>query len=233
MLNIGLTGSMASGKNFVASIFEELGCYTIDADTLSRETIAPGGIAAAELFAAFGHSILKGVGVDEYIHAEAGDYQKEYAALRAALRGLVVNDEKKLRILENIVHPAVERLWTAKRKEIARKDSSAVIVYHAPLLIEAYLKGKTPAELTKENFKSASPFDLIILIWAARETVLERVIKRGHPPFDDAVKLLAAQLDYKEKLRFADHIIDNDGDEKNTRRDTLRVFNLINLLRKR
>jgi dephospho-CoA kinase len=232
MLNIGLTGSMASGKNFVASIFEELGCYTIDADTLSRETIAPGGTAAEELFAAFGHSILKGVGVSEYIHAKAGDYKKEYADLRAALRGLVAGDEQKRRLLENIVHPAVDRLRTAKRKEIARKDSSAVIVYHAPLLIEAYLKGKNPAELTKENFKSAIGFDLIILIWASRETALERIINRGHPPIEDAVKLLAAQLDYEEKLRFADHTIDNDGDKKNTRLDTLRVFNLIKLLGK-
>jgi dephospho-CoA kinase len=233
MLNIGLTGSMASGKNFVASIFEELGCYAIDADALSREVTAPGGAAAEELFAAFGDTILKGVGVDEYIHAKAGDYQKEYADLRAALRGLVANDEKKRQLLESIVHPAVERLWTAKRKEIARKDSSAVIVYHAPLLIEAYLKGENPAELTKDAFKSATGFDLIILIWASRETALERVIKRGHPPFDDAVKLLAAQLPYEEKLRFADHIIDNGGDEKNTRLDTLRVFNLIKLLQKR
>ncbi|MDR2400810.1 MAG: dephospho-CoA kinase [Deferribacteraceae bacterium] len=233
MINIGLTGGMASGKNFAASVFEELGCRTIDADALSRQAIAPGGIAAGELLEVFGSSILKGVGAKEYINAESGAFQDEYLELRSALRKLIAGDSEKRLLLEKIVHPAVEKLYAAERKRIARKDSSSVLVYHAPLLTEAYLKDTNPAdraEMTKDDFKAKTPFDIIILIWTSRETALKRLALRAFPPFEEGIKLLNAQLPFEEKVRFADHIIDNDRNMECTRADIKRVFSLIKML---
>ncbi len=41
MLKVGLTGSIAVGKSFVAKIFTELGCPVLDADQTAREVVAP------------------------------------------------------------------------------------------------------------------------------------------------------------------------------------------------
>jgi dephospho-CoA kinase len=244
MINIGLTGGMASGKNFIASVFEQLGCYTIDADILSRSAIAPGGIAARPLFDVFGNGILSGVSVEEYINCDinAGAFQREYESLRAVLRKIVSNNPEKLKALEQIIHPAVAALYIEERKKILRKNSSAVIVYHAPLLIEVLPHGLMGAAAracipNRSDIDSriglkpeVPPFDAIVLIWASRETVLKRLAARGHPPMDEALKLLDAQMSYEEKCRFADHIIDNNGDKETAHRDTERVYNLIKFM---
>jgi dephospho-CoA kinase len=231
MINVGLTGGMASGKNFTASVFQELGCHVIDADALSKEAAAPGGAAAQEIFDAFGSSILKGITVDEYVNAQSGQFQNEYLELRSKLRKIVTIDPEKRELLEKIIHPAVDKLYAAKRKEIARKDSSSIIVYHAPLIVETYLKNRP--NLRKESFKALTPFDIIILVWVKRDIALKRLALRGHPPLEEAVKLMDAQLPFEEKARFADHIIDNNYDMEQTRMDVKRIFNLIKLLGKR
>jgi dephospho-CoA kinase len=171
---------------------------------------------------------LEGPAIDEYISAESGSFHDEYLKLRSKLRKIVVNDFKKRELLESVVHPAVERLYIAKRKEIARKDSSSIIVYHAPLLIEAYLKDHP--NLQKEGFKELSSLDIVVLVYTRRSVALERAAIRAHPPIDEAVKLMDAQLPYEDKARFAEHIIDNNYDFETTRTEVKRVFNLIKLL---
>jgi dephospho-CoA kinase len=42
MLNVALTGNVASGKSTVASLFRRWGAVVIDADQLVREVQAPG-----------------------------------------------------------------------------------------------------------------------------------------------------------------------------------------------
>ena len=42
MKRIGLTGTIASGKSYVATILEELGACVIDTDKLAREVVEPG-----------------------------------------------------------------------------------------------------------------------------------------------------------------------------------------------
>ena len=41
MLKIGLTGSIAVGKSYVARIFSTLGAFVVDADQTAREVVAP------------------------------------------------------------------------------------------------------------------------------------------------------------------------------------------------
>ena len=48
-LTIGLTGGIASGKSVVAQSFERLGVTLVDADLVSREIVAPGQPALAEI----------------------------------------------------------------------------------------------------------------------------------------------------------------------------------------
>ena len=49
MLNVGLTGNIASGKSTVVDLFRRWGATIIDADALAREAQAPGGEVLAAI----------------------------------------------------------------------------------------------------------------------------------------------------------------------------------------
>ena len=54
MLNVALTGNIASGKSTVAELFRRWGATVIDADRLVREAQAPGSPVLAAIAARFG-----------------------------------------------------------------------------------------------------------------------------------------------------------------------------------
>lgn len=117
---LGLTGGIASGKNTVAEMFKNMGAYTIDADKISKEIMAPGGKAYDDVINTFGDSIL-----DEQANIN-----------RKKLKEIVFNDISKREKLESIVHPAI--LAEEKRivGRIKGKDDKALIITHAALIIE-------------------------------------------------------------------------------------------------
>jgi dephospho-CoA kinase len=117
---IGLTGGIASGKSSVARIMEALGGVVIDADQLAREAVAPDEPAYLSIVADFGEGI---VNPDRTIN-------------RKALGKIVFADPTARRRLERITHPAIARL-AEQRLTALRKAGARVVVYMAPLLIEA------------------------------------------------------------------------------------------------
>lgn len=117
---IGLTGGIATGKSTVARFFEEQGAVVIDADTLSREAVAPGSRALERIVDAFGREmLLPDGGLD-----------------RKRLGKLVFSDANKRRRLEEIVHPEISRL-ADERIARAAAEGHRVVFYMAPILIEA------------------------------------------------------------------------------------------------
>jgi len=117
---IGLTGGIATGKSTVARFFEERGAVVIDADTLSREAVAPGSKTLECVAAAFGSEmLLPDGGLD-----------------RKRLGRLVFSDADKRRRLEEIIHPEISRL-ADERIARAAAEGHRVVFYMAPLLIEA------------------------------------------------------------------------------------------------
>src|SRR2546428_13549427 len=93
MLNVGLTGNIASGKSTVVDLFRRWGATIIDADALAREAQAPGGEVLAAIARRFGADVL------------AGDGSLD----RAALRAKVMGDDAALAALNAIVHPPVRQ----------------------------------------------------------------------------------------------------------------------------
>ena len=128
MLNVGLTGNIASGKSTVAARFAALGAAVLDADTYAREAVAPGTAALRAIGARFGSSILRGDGTLD----------------RQALGRVVFADATARRDLEAIVHPEVARRRAAAA-DAARARGAAVAVADVPLLFEAGLDGEFDA----------------------------------------------------------------------------------------
>jgi dephospho-CoA kinase len=120
MLNVGLTGNIASGKSTVTELFRRWGATIIEADALVREAQAPGTPVLAAIASRFGSAMLRPDGTLD----------------RAALRHEVMNNPAALADLNAIVHPDVHR----RRDELMRRAAARgdrIVVSDIPLLFEA------------------------------------------------------------------------------------------------
>ena len=88
---IGLTGNIAMGKSLVRKMLEQLGAYTIDADGLAHQVMAPGAPAYRPVIETFGRWI---VGPDNKID-------------RSKLGSVAFSHPEALARLEALTHPIV------------------------------------------------------------------------------------------------------------------------------
>jgi dephospho-CoA kinase len=114
---------------------------------------------------------------------------------RAALRRIVFADPEARERLERIVHPAVAELREELYRE-AEARGEAVIVADIPLLFEVGL---------------VDEFDVVVLVDAAEETRLARLVgDRGLDPAE-AERMIGAQMSSALKRARADYVIENEG----------------------
>jgi dephospho-CoA kinase len=121
MLRVGLTGSIGVGKSFVSSVFADLGCRVLDADSTAREVVAahtPGLRAVVE---AFGEGILQPDGTLD----------------RARLGAQVFADEKKRLLLNSILHPFIIAAQDEQLRKWEEEDAERIAVVDAALMIES------------------------------------------------------------------------------------------------
>ena len=117
MYLVGLTGGIASGKSYVASLLGELGASTVDADQVAREVVVPGSTGLVQVVGAFGFEIL----------LPSGELD------RAKLGQIVFSDPEKRIELEKILHPLIK----ARTTQLISQQPSDIVVYAVPLLVEA------------------------------------------------------------------------------------------------
>jgi dephospho-CoA kinase len=124
MLNVGLTGGIASGKSTVARMFEKLGAIRIDFDRLAHDLQEPDGPVWQAIVLHFGQGILR----------------EDRRIDRRKLGALVFADRTKRELLNALVHPAVFAEWERRIGQIREKRPDAVVLSDIPLLIEAGLQ---------------------------------------------------------------------------------------------
>ena len=120
LVRIGLTGGIGSGKSTVARMLLDCGAEVIDADAISRQLTAPGGLAIRTIAAHFGN---------HFITAEG-------ALNRDLMRQLAFTDAAARQKLENIIHPLV-REETLRQTERASAAGRTCLVFDIPLLVES------------------------------------------------------------------------------------------------
>ncbi|MFF7718519.1 dephospho-CoA kinase [Streptomyces luteogriseus] len=111
---------------------------------------------------------------------------------RPRLGAIVFSDAEKLSTLNSIVHPLVGAR-SRELEEAAAKD--AVVLHDVPLLTE---NGLAPL------------YDLVIVVDAAPETQLDRLVRLRGMTEEDARARMAAQATREERREIADIVIDND-----------------------
>lgn len=142
---------------------------------------------------AIAHEVLQHVaGKVAEIFGEA--YVKDGVVDRKRLGGLVFSDSEAKQKLEQLVHPLI-------RKEIMRRAERSE-TQGVPYFIDIPLFYETGAYDIKK----------VLVVYAPRETQLERLVKRDGFSEEEAQKRIDAQMDIEEKRRRADYVIDNTKD---------------------
>ncbi|HEV2111764.1 MAG TPA: dephospho-CoA kinase [Gammaproteobacteria bacterium] len=116
MLKVGLTGGIASGKSLVEREFAALGVPVADADVLSRELSAPGGVGLKALVDALGSDI------------RAADGGLD----RGRLRQRLFADPGLRQRVEKLLHPLILQGIKGRLEAASAPYALAVI----PLLVE-------------------------------------------------------------------------------------------------
>jgi dephospho-CoA kinase len=120
---------------------------------------------------------------------------KDNSINRKKLAEIVFNNKKKRGLLNSIVHPRVFKRAKEIEREIAKRDPDAVIIFDAALLIESVAYKK---------------MDKNIVVYADEGVQVKRLMKRDGLTKDEAEKRIKAQMPLREKVRFADYIIDGN-----------------------
>jgi dephospho-CoA kinase len=202
LLKVGLTGGIASGKSVVGEMFVALGAQLIQADAIAHQLMRPGEAVYREVVHHFGEGILN------------PDRSVNRARLAEAAFGSPGgNKPSRIQELNQIVHPAVIRRQEEWMDEIGRRDSRAITMVEAALILEA---------------GAAHRFDTMVVVtcrpeqriqrWAARVGVDEATARK------EVGRRMAAQFPDEEKIKAADYVIDNAGSLDETQKQVSVVY---------
>jgi len=114
---IGLTGGIASGKNFVAEIFAKNGAVVFDADHEVHKIFIDDKALILKVAKLFPQSL---------IHGEID---------RKILGKIVFADKEKLHLLEQIIHPVIRKKYEEFLAK-SHKENKKIVVLNIPLLLE-------------------------------------------------------------------------------------------------
>lgn len=186
---IGLTGSIAMGKSTVANFFKQAGISVFSADEVVHQ------LYNSEPALSFIERIFPSVIEDGRVN-------------RSKLSRILINDNKKLQILEKMIHPLVQK----KEKEFintARQQGKKLVVLDIPLLFET---------------KGESRVDNVVVVSAPLAIQKERVMIRQDMNEEKFAFINARQISDEKKRERADFIIDTGKDLENTRQQVLNVI---------
>ena len=174
MLRIGITGGLGSGKSTVAHIFEVLGIPVYYADTASKKLMNDDDEVKAAVQNMFGKDVYP-----------EGRLDRKYLA------EIVFKDEKKLALLNSIVHPATLQ----DMDQWLKQQNSPYALKEAALIFES---------------GSNKSLDYVIGVKAPLEMRLQRAMFRDTITIEEAMARISQQMNEEDKLELCDYIIVND-----------------------
>ena len=174
MLKIGLTGGIGSGKSVAAQIFRVLHVPVYDADSSAKRLMNENSVLRDTIIQQFGQDCYNGNTLNS-----------------SYLASVVFADQKKLDLLNRMVHP------------VTIADAVAWFnLQHAPYAV------KEAALLFESG--SAEGLDYVIGVTAPRALRIRRVMQRDHIREEQVTERMRHQLDESIKMKLCDFIIHND-----------------------
>jgi len=196
-LIVGLTGGIVSGKSTVAKMFKDLGAKIIDADVLGHKIILPYKPAWEKIVKLFGKDLLK----------------EDLKIDRKKLGSIVFNNQKLLNKLNEITHPEIikiiKREVSLAKSKICENEKVEILIVDAALIYEA---------------KIDNLMDKIIVVYIEENKQIKRLKERDNLSVEEALKRVKSQMSIKEKIRFADYIIDNSNSLDKTKEQVEKIW---------
>ncbi|HLD48788.1 MAG TPA: dephospho-CoA kinase [archaeon] len=115
-----------------------------------------------------------------------------FTADRKKIADIVFSDKVKLRKLNSLIHPVVRK----EINKIIAKNKKKAIVIDAALLIESDM-------LIKK-------LDALIIVKCSKKEAIKRLMKKGFQK-GDILRRMKNQMPIKNKIKYADYIIDNSS----------------------
>jgi len=193
MIILGLTGSIGMGKSTVAGMFHHLGFPVQDADKIVHELMGRNGEALAAVKEAF-PNVVGDEGVD-----------------RQKLGAIVFGNPEKLKALEGILHPLVEK----KRQQfldLSRRQKAEIAILDVPLLFEKKLNASC---------------DVSIVVRAPKIIQRQRVLKRPGMTVEKLNNITAQQMPIDKKIKKADFVIQTGLGKGHTMKEVKEIVALL------
>jgi dephospho-CoA kinase len=128
---------------------------------------------------------------------------------RKRLGAIVFADALKRQRLEQITHPAI-RVRQQRILSVYEEEAfDGIVIWDAAVLIES---------------GGAKAMDRLVVVTADAETELARLMARDGFSEEDARRRIASQMPLAEKVKLADHVIDNSGTRDATERRVREVY---------
>lgn len=144
--------------------------------------------------------------VDEF---GAGVVQPDGRLDRKAIADIVFCNKAALDRLNSITHPRIRERIRAEATRLSA-DKDGLVVLDVALLIEMGVKYEV---------------EKIIVVAAEREQQIERLMQRDNLTREEASRRVSCQMDIKEKLKYADYVIDNSTTKEAALGQTRALYN--------
>lgn len=174
LLKAGLTGGIGSGKSTVARIFGLLDIPVYDADTAAKTIMNEDEALKASIISHFGEDTYTGGALN-----------------RSYLASVVFKDEKKLALLNALVHPAVIHA----AGQWMQRQNAPYVVKEAALIFES---------------GSQEELDLVIGVYAPKPLRIQRTMERDKISREAVLKRMSAQVNEELKMRLCDFVLHNN-----------------------
>ncbi len=115
---------------------------------------------------------------------------------RKRVADIIFNNEKAKQIINQIVHSHVIQYQKRKLEKFEKSGKYKYAGVEAALIFEA---------------GAEKQFDIMVVVAASQETVVQRLIKRDGLSREEILKRINSQMSLAEKIKRADIVIDNDG----------------------
>ena len=137
---------------------------------------------------------------------------EEKSLNRARLGDIVFSDPAKKKVLEGILHPEIIAEQDRRLKGLEREGRAPVAIVDAAVMIES---------------GSWKRFDSLVVVDCDESQQIGRLRLRNGMNEEEAVRRVNAQMPLSEKVKYADHVIDNRGSIDDTRKQVEELMKLL------
>lgn len=195
LYKLAITGQLSSGKTAACAFLSEIGSFVISADEIVHDILSNSTPHIQQVVSTLGNEVLQGEKLS-----------------RRKIASIVFNDQNKLKQLEEILHPEVEKRIKEMYNDLVKTENDLFVV-DFPLLYTVGMQ---------------KWFNSIITIISDVELRKKRFLNKGFS--EEQFELRSkALVNHDKQAMNADFIVTNNGTLESLKNE---IKNIINLVKK-